>query len=195
MLDGATQLATLLFGLRAGGMWSDERGTNLLDTGAPYYDVYRTADDGWIAVGAVEPVFFERLVTTLGLRDDPACASPADRATWPAMRARFTEVFGMRTRDEWVKVFAGVDACVTPVLTPEEAAAHPHNQARGLYRENAGVLHPAVAPRFAHLGEDTAEAEVSAVSAVDILAALRAWGVPDSRLDELQASGSVEPGA
>src|SRR6266702_3079421 len=120
MVDGSALLTTFLYGMRAAGMWRDERGTNLLDGGAPFYDTYETADGQHVAVGALEPQFYAELLTRLGL-DGEDLPAQHDPAGWPVLRARFTEVFKQRTRAQWAAVFEGTDACVAPVLTPGEA--------------------------------------------------------------------------
>jgi len=147
MVEGTALLTTMLHGFRAAGLWAGERGENLLDSGAPFYDVYETADGRYVAVGALEPQFFAALLEGLGL--DPA-ALPAqhDRSGWPVMRERLAAAFRARTRDEWAAHFAGRDACVAPVLGPGEAPAHPHLRARGSFVEVAGIPVPAPAPRF-----------------------------------------------
>jgi alpha-methylacyl-CoA racemase len=147
MVDGSALLTSFIYGLRARGAWRDERGVNLLDGGAPFCDTYATADGKYVAVGALEPQFYAALLTGLGLAGGELPAQ-MDMGGWPVLRARFTEVFGQRTRDEWVAVFAGTDACVAPVLSPGEAPAHPHNVARGVFTEVGGVTQPAPAPRF-----------------------------------------------
>jgi crotonobetainyl-CoA:carnitine CoA-transferase CaiB-like acyl-CoA transferase len=147
MVDGSALLASFLYGLRAAGAWQDERGTNLLDGGAPFYDTYRTADGRHMAVGALEPKFYAELLARLGL--DPA-GLPAqyDRSGWPELRARLTEVFAGRTQAEWAAVFDGSDACVAPVVSPADAPDHPHNAARGTFVDVGGLIQPAPAPRF-----------------------------------------------
>ena len=147
MVDGASLLALSLAGYVAEGLWSLERGTNMLDSGAPFYDVYETADGRWVAVGAIEAPFYAALLAGLEL-DPAALPDPLDRERWPELRARLAERFRTRTRDEWERVFAGTDACVTPVLTFAEAPSHPHNAARGSYVELDGIPQPAPAPRF-----------------------------------------------
>ena len=147
MVDGAALLATFIYGLRAAGAWRDERGSNLLDGGAPFYDTYQTADGKFVAVGALEPKFYAELLARLGL--DPAeLPGQLDRDGWPALRGAFSARFAERTQDEWTEAFAGSDACVVPVLSMADAPGHPHNAARGTFTEVAGVTQPAPAPRF-----------------------------------------------
>ena len=144
--DGAAHLTTIVHGLTAAGLWRDERGVNMLDTGAPFYDVYATADGGHVAVGALEPQFFAQLVALLDLGDD--LPHQYDMARWPELRERLAAAFVTRTRQEWADVFEGTDACVAPVLSFAEAADHPHLRHRGTFTERGGIVQPAAAPRF-----------------------------------------------
>ncbi|HEU5302481.1 MAG TPA: CaiB/BaiF CoA-transferase family protein [Acidimicrobiia bacterium] len=146
MVDGAALMLTPFFSARASGSWGP-RGTNMLDSGAPWYDSYETSDGGWLAVGAIEPQFYAELLIGLGLADADL-PDQHDRDGWPALRARFASVIAGRTRDEWEAVFGGRDACVAPALSPVEAPNHPHNAARGTFLDLAGVPQPAPAPRF-----------------------------------------------
>jgi len=147
MVEGAAVLATLIYAQKAMGWWRSERGSNLLDSGAHFYEVYETSDGRYMAVGSIEPQFYALLLKGLGL-DPASLPQQLDRASWPSMKRRFADIFHTRTRDEWTHVFADTDACVTPVLTPEEAAQHPHSVARGAFRTSYGVLHPSGAPRL-----------------------------------------------
>ena len=147
MTDGSALLMSMIWGFRAMGRWSDARGTNLLDGGAPFYDTYATQDGKWIAVGAIEPVFYAALRRVLGL-EEALWDRQFDPAAWPAMRAALTERFLTRPRDAWVAAFARAGACVTPVLDYAEAAAHPHNGRRGTLTDADGVTQPAPAPRY-----------------------------------------------
>ncbi len=164
MVDGAALMMTPFFAARASGFWGP-RGTNMLDSGAPWYDSYETADGGWLAVGAIEPQFYAALLHGLGL-DDADLPDQHDRDGWPALRSRFAAVIATRTRDDWEQHFEGTDACVAPALSPVEAPQHPHNRARGTFLDIAGVPQPAPAPRFSgtpagtptaprHPGDDT----------------------------------------
>lgn len=147
MIDGSALLLSQMFSMMAWGMLRGERGTNVSDTGAHFYEVYETADGGFMAVGAIEPQFYDALCRHAEL--DPALFSnPYNPVKWPALKEELARVFKRKTRDEWEAIFAGVDACVTPVLSPQEAAKHPHLRARGVYVDEAGVLQPAPGPRF-----------------------------------------------
>jgi len=144
MVDSTAHLTTMFHGLLAAGAWTDRPGSNLLDGGAPFYGTYRTADGGWMAVGALEPAFYDDLVHRLGIET----ADRTDPSTWPVLRQRIADVFATRTRDEWTEEFADSDACVAPVLGLGEATRHPHLVARGTFVEHGGVVQPAPAPRF-----------------------------------------------
>ncbi|MEJ2870437.1 CaiB/BaiF CoA-transferase family protein [Actinomycetospora sp. OC33-EN08] len=147
MLDGVAVLGAKIQGLRAAGRYSDEPGTNDLDSGAPFYDTYRCADGRHLAVGALEPDFYAEFLKGLEV-DTSGWPDQDDRPRWPELRELIAGALATRTRDRWAAVYAGTDACVTPVLTFDEAAVDPHNIARGVYREVDGVLHPCPAPRF-----------------------------------------------
>jgi alpha-methylacyl-CoA racemase len=145
MVEGASLLAAMFSGFLAANQWSEERGTNPLDTGAPWYEVYETQDGKHVSVGAIEGRFYEELVERLGLENLPA---QHDRARWPELRSLFAATFRTKTRDEWCRVFEGSDACFAPVLSWSEARRDAHSAARGAYVDVAGVEQPAPAPRF-----------------------------------------------
>jgi alpha-methylacyl-CoA racemase len=147
MVDGSALLMAQFYGMTALGRWNDERGTNLLDTGAPFYDVYPSADGGFLSVGPLEPAFFAILLERLGI-DDIDVATQYDPRSWPALRLRLAAAFASRTRAASEELFAGVDGCVMPVLSMSEAPHHPHNVARGTFVTRDDVVQPAPAPRF-----------------------------------------------
>lgn len=189
MVDGAALLSTVVHGLRTTGHWRDDRGTNLLDTGAPFYDVYATADGGYMAVGSIEPQFYARLLATVGLDGDPLFVEQMDRSRWPAMKERLAAVFRNRTRAHWEGAFAEVDACVSPVLDLDEAAADPHNRARAAFVEVAGIRQPAPAPRFSRTpGEITAG---PAAPGEHTRSALVDWGISAAEVERLLAAGAL----
>jgi alpha-methylacyl-CoA racemase len=147
MVDGAALLATMFSGMLAAGSWREERGANLLDTGAPWYDCYATRDGGYVSIGAIEPKFYAELLARLGL--DPATLPKQhDRAGWPLLRERFAGAFATRSRDAWCAAFEGSDACFAPVLSFTESRRHPHVAARAGTIELGGIAQPAPAPRF-----------------------------------------------
>jgi alpha-methylacyl-CoA racemase len=188
MVDGSALLTSFIYGMRATGSWRDERGANLLDGGAPFYDTYATSDGGYVAVGALEPQFYAALLRGLGLTD-AGLPNQHDRAGWPELRKRFTEVFGSRTKAEWERVFAGTDACVAPVLNLAEAPAHPHALARNAFVDVEGVRQPAPAPRFGR----TAAAQPAAPPrpGADTDAVLAGLGLSAADVAELRARGAV----
>jgi alpha-methylacyl-CoA racemase len=184
MVDGVNTLLAMTYGFRSAGMWTDERGANLLDGGAPFYDTYRCADGGYIAVAALEPQFWAVVVETLGLQDPP---EQYDATRWPELRALLTDAFAARTRDAWAEVFADLDACVSPVLTVGEAAAHPHLAARDAIVEVDGVAQPAPSPRFSRTpGALTTPARPAGHDTRDTL---RDWGFADDEVTALEAGG------
>ncbi|MES2097833.1 MAG: CaiB/BaiF CoA-transferase family protein [Pseudomonadota bacterium] len=148
MTDGSALLMSMMWGFRATGMWGDERGTNMLDTGAAYYDTYETADGKFVSIGSIEPQFYALLRQTLGIASDPLFDAQHDRTQWPAQKARLTEIFKSKTRDAWCALMEGTDICFAPVLDWTEVADHPHNKARGTFIEVNGVVQPAPAPRY-----------------------------------------------
>ena len=184
MVDGASSLLAMTWGLRGAGAWELQRGSNLLDGGAPFYDTYLCADGGYVAVGALEPQFWAALVQTLGLDDLPA---QYDRLGWPVLRSRLTQTFALRTRDEWAVVFGDVDACVTPVLDLQEARAHPHLVARSTIVDVAGLPQPAPAPRFSR----TPAASPSPAQPPATRETLQDWGVGAADVEALIADGAV----
>jgi alpha-methylacyl-CoA racemase len=186
MIDGASLLSTMFWGLQAAGHWSDERGANVLDSGAPWYDTYETKDGGFVAIGAIEPKFYAELLRRLGL-DGVALPEQNDRSGWPALRERFAAAFRTRTRDEWRRVFEGSDACFAPVLTFREAAEHAHAAARKAYITLGNVTQPAPAPRFSR----TPGAALSAPPERGERGrdALNDWGFSAAEVERLAALG------
>ncbi|MFB9902645.1 CaiB/BaiF CoA transferase family protein [Allokutzneria oryzae] len=184
IVDGTAHLSAMIYGMVAAGGWRDRRGVNLLDTGAPFYDVYETSDGHHMAVGALEPQFYAEFTRLLDAGELPDRDDPA---TWPELRRRIAQTFAGRTRDEWTEVFGDSDACVAPVLGMTEAATHPHNVARGTFVAPGGVVQPAPAPRFSA----TPAPEVGAPSAPGshTRAVLTEWGLSD--VDELIESGAA----
>ena len=147
MVDGSAALMAMMWGFQALGIWG-EFGTNVLDTGAPFYDTYETADGKYISVGALEPQFYAELITRVGFADDVDLARQMDGSTFPEMREKFTVLFKTKTRDEWCEVLEHTDACFAPVLTMAEAVDHPHIKARNTVVHEYGLDQPAPAPRF-----------------------------------------------
>jgi len=189
MVDGAATLMSMFHGFTAMGIWTEERGTNLLDTGAHFYDVYETADAKYVSIGSIEPQFYAELLRLTGLEGDAEFASQHNRANWPALKVRLAEVFRTKTRDEWTAIMEGTDVCFAPVLSLSEAPKHPHMAERGTFTEVAGVVQPAPAPRFsrtpgeitrpaAHPGQHTTEALVD-------------WGFDGGEVTKLRETGAI----
>ncbi len=186
MVDGATSLITMVYGMLNAGLWRDERAANLLDGGAPFYDTYACADGRFVAVGALEPQFYAALLDGLGL------AFPEgqyDTAAWPVHREAIAAAFATRTRDEWAEHFAGTDACVAPVLGLTEAPSHPHLRARGVFVDGPTGPVPRVAPRFSDT--PTAAPGPERVPGADTSAYLRAHGFAAGEVEALLASGAI----
>ena len=187
MVDGASSLMSIFFGMAAAGRWdSSERAANLLDGGAPFYDTYATADGRWVSIGALEPKFFAELVQRIGL-DAGFIARQYDRRCWAEMRAAIGALILARTRDEWCALLEGSDACFAPVLSLAEVGQHPHAQARQAYTEVGGVLQPAPAPRFSRSRPDQPSPAVPA--GTHTLAVLAELGFRDAEVAALQAAG------
>jgi alpha-methylacyl-CoA racemase len=189
MIDGAALLGTMFYAFRNMQLWSEERGTNVLDTGAHFYEVYATKDAKYIAVGAIEPQFSAALLARLGLVDDPRFQVQLDRDGWPAMKRGFEAVFKERTRDEWTQIFEGSDACVAPVLSALEAPSHPHHAARGTFTTVAGALQPSPAPRFSRTPARIARPPAAPGAHTDEV--LRDWGFDAPEVSELRARGAI----
>lgn len=188
MVDGAAYLSSAIHGMSALGLWNEERGTNILDSGAPWYDTYETSDGKFIAIGPVEQRFFRELLSRLEI--DPATfPGQFDRARWPKMREQLSQVFKRKSRDEWCAIMNGSDACFAPVLTMSEAPSHPHNQARGTFIEIEGVVQPAPAPRFSRSKTPTPHAPNAIGANAD--ANLGNWGFTPQDIAALRKAGAL----
>jgi alpha-methylacyl-CoA racemase len=188
IVDGTAHLSAMYWGLLESGSFTEERGANLLDGGAPFYDIYETADGRHLAVGALEPKFFATFIQLLGVEDE--CPDQHDTARYPEMRRLFGERIASRPMAEWAEVFDGTDACVTAVLRPREAVRHPQNAARGTFFERDGRTEPAPAPRFSRTATRVG-LPPSRVGA-GTREALKSWGIED--VESLIASGAAVQG-
>jgi|TARA_B100002052_G_scaffold83595_1_gene76757 alpha-methylacyl-CoA racemase len=188
MTDGSALLATMIHTFLSMGVWGD-RGTNMLDTGAPFYDVYECADGEYISLGSIEPQFYAELLRITGL-DQEELPKQMDRSQWPKMKEKIAETIRTKSRDQWVELMEGTDVCFAPVLSPSEAYAHPHNVERETFIEVAGVKQPAPAPRFSrtpgaidgpppHPGEHTEEV-------------LSSWGFSENEIQNLRKIDAVK---
>ncbi len=188
MTDGAASLMTIFYGIKAIGFWKDERGVNMLDTGAHFYDVYETKDGKYVSIGSIEPQFYALLLKHTGLAGE-TLPSQFDRDEWPALKERVAGIIRTKTRDEWCAIMENTDVCFAPVLSMSEAPHHPHNVARGTFTEVKGIVQPAPAPRFsrtpgaiqrppAHPGQHTDEA-------------LADWGFSAAEIATLRESKAI----
>lgn len=189
MVDGAALLMSAFYGVHAMGMWPGGRGENLLDGGAPFYGVYETSDGKYVAVGCIEPKFWADLMTRLGLADE-GLPAPMNPATWPVLRARLSEVFAQRTRDEWTELLEGTDTCFAPVLSMAEAPEHPHLSAREVFVQVGEMMQPAPAPRFSRTPLDRPSPAPKAGQDTD--SALADWGITQTKIDALRDGGLIK---
>ena len=178
MVDGAASLMAMFYGLTAAGRWTDHRGQNILDTGAPWYDVYETKDGKYFAIGAIETKFFAVLADRIGLTEEDR-KRQYDVGYWPTLKARITDIMKTKTRDEWSAILEGTDACATPVLSIAEAPSHPHMAARKTFENRAGVVQPAAAPRFARAGAPTVAPPPESGAQTQELLALAGYSEPE----------------
>jgi alpha-methylacyl-CoA racemase len=189
MIDGASVLSTVIHSQLAAGRWEEQRGVNLLDSGAPFYDAYECSDGRYVALGAIEPKFYAKFASASGLAMQPDLPAQYDRDSWPELRRRIGALFKTRSRDEWCALLDGEDSCLTPVLDLSEAPTHPHNAARATFVTPDGVVQPAPAPRFSRTpgaiqhppvrpGENTGQV-------------LSQWGFKESEILRLRASGAI----
>jgi len=188
MVDGAAVLTTMFHAFRAMGIWEDERGSNMLDTGAHFYDVYETADGKYVSIGSIEPQFYAELLRLTGLEGEEL-PWQHDKGEWPALKERLAGIFRSKTRDEWCALMEGTDVCFAPVLSLAEAPQHPHNVHRGTFVELDGVVQPSPAPRFSatpavvqrppsHAGQHTDEV-------------LADWGLDADRIAKLRETAAI----
>ena len=190
MVDGAALLTTMFHGMRAEGLWSDDYGSNVLDLGSPFYNVYETADGRYVTIACGEPKFYAELVRILGLEED-LLEQQADPATWPEGRARLAAVFRAKTRDEWCELLEGTDTCFAPVLGLWEAPEHPHNRSRQTFIGVDGVVQPAPAPRFSRTPTTLRSIDGSTEETSDFLAG---WGCSREEINALgRADGRSNP--
>jgi alpha-methylacyl-CoA racemase len=186
MTDGAASLMTMFYGMTAMGIWKDERGSNMLDGGAHFYDTYETRDGKYVSIGSIEPQFYKELMEKTGI-DDPAFAAQMDRSAWPTLKEKLAAKIRTKTRDEWDAIMSGSDVCYAPVLSLAEAPKHPHNVARKTFVELDGVVQPAPAPRFSR----TAPEVQGPPRAADNVASLEAWGFSADEVAKLKAAGAI----
>ncbi len=190
MSDGAASLMAMFYGMKATGMWKDERRSNLLDGGAHFYDTYQCSDGKWVSVGSIEPQFYALLLEKAGV-NDPDFQRQMDRGIWPQLREKLAHIFAQKTQAEWTELMAATDVCFAPVLTLDEAPKHPHNAARQTFVEVAGVTQPAPAPRFSAT-PGAIQGPPAAIGAHD-REALSDWGFSAGEIDALAGAGAIAP--
>ena len=188
MVDGSAILMTMMWGFKALGIWGDF-GTNVLDTGAPFYDTYETADGKFVSLGALEPQFYAELIARLELTDTVDTTRQMDQSSWPELRETFTNLFKTKTRDEWNAILGETDACFAPVLTMAEAVDHPHLQARSTIVEDNGLPQPAPAPRFSRTPGAISRPPAWPGQHTDEV--LADWGFAADRIASLRESGAI----
>jgi alpha-methylacyl-CoA racemase len=188
MVEGSALLSTLMWGLRAMGVWSDEAGVNMLDSGAHFYEIYETADGEYMALGAIEPQFYAEFLRLSGL-DQEELPAQFDRERWPELKERFAAVFRTKTRAEWAGIMEAAETCCTPILNWSEAPEHHHNRARGAFVERDGVMQPAPAPRFSRTPAEIRRSPSAAGQDTD--AALAEWGFAAEEVGRLRGAGAV----
>lgn len=189
MVDGAALLMAMMYSFKGMGLWRDAAGYNLLDGGAHFYDTYECADGKWLSVAPIEPQFYAEFRRLTGLDADPVLDTQMDAKGWPALKERVAAALKTRTRDEWMAVFEGTDACVAPVLSMTEAPAHPHMAARGVFAENGGVMQPNPAPRYGDGAPETPPMMTRGQN--DTRAVLESLGIDAARIEALAAERAI----
>jgi len=188
MSDGAASLMAMFYGMKAAGIWKEERRTNLLDGGAHFYDTYQCSDGRWISIGSIEPQFYALLLEKTGI-NDPDFQRQHDRGIWPDLREKLAHVIAQKSREEWTEIMGGTDVCFAPILDLDEAPKHPHNAARQTFVEVAGVTQPAPAPRFSAT-PGAIQGPPPAIGAHD-REALSDWGFSDGEIGALKTAGAL----
>jgi alpha-methylacyl-CoA racemase len=190
MVDGTAVLMTMFWSMQAAGIFDEQnRGTNLLDTGAHFYDVYECSDGRYISIGSIEPQFYAELMRLTGLEGDDQFARQMDATQWPELKVRIAELFKTKTCDEWCELMEMTDVCFAPVLTMSEAAQHPHNVERETFIELGGIVQPAPAPRFSRTASEVTQ--LPAHAGQHTREVLADWGVDAARIGQLIESGAV----
>ena len=188
MVDGTAVLMSMIYGMHAIGLWDVEKGRNIIDGGSHFYDAYETADGKYISIGSIEPQFYAELLRLTGLEGEEL-PHQMDRDQWPALKERVAGIFKQKTRDEWCEIMEGTDVCFAPVLTFEEAPHHPHNAARQVFTDVAGVTQPAPAPRFSRTPGEISRPP--SAPGADTDEALTDWGLSDSEIAKLRSAGAI----
>ena len=188
MIDGSAALMAIIYGLKGMGIWGSDRGTNMLDGGAHFYDAYECADGKWISVGSIEPQFYALLLEKCVITD-PNFQNQMDRDNWPQLKTKIVEIFKSKSRDEWCELMEGSDVCFAPVLSLDEAPEHPHNKSRETFIEIDGVVQPAPAPRFSRTPTGRPEPPPKAGEHTDQV--LAAWGFSEEEIADLKSKQAI----
>ncbi|WP_374658938.1 CaiB/BaiF CoA transferase family protein [Phenylobacterium sp.] len=188
MSDGAASLMAMFYGFKAGGIWKEQRRSNLLDGGAHFYDTYQCSDGKWVSIGSIEPQFYALLLEKTGI-NDPDFSAQMDRGRWDSLREKLAHVIAQKTQDEWTQIMGATDVCFAPVLDLDEAPKHPHNAARQTFLDVEGVIQPAPAPRFSAT-PGAIQGPPPAIGAHD-RQALGDWGFSTAEIDALQSAGAL----
>ena len=190
MTDGTAVLSSVVWGLHADGLWEDERGVNLLDSGAHFYDSYETKDGKFVSIGSIEPKFYALLIEKADLSEDTDFEAQLDKTQWPALSKKLTAIFKTKTRDKWCELMEGTDVCFAPVLSLSEAPQHPHNVARNTFLEVGGIVQPAPAPRFSVTKAETPRRSPQVGDDTDSI--LEAIGRDRAQIEALKSRGVVQ---
>lgn len=188
MTDGSAALMAIIFGLKAMGVWTNNKGTNMLDGGAHFYDAYECSDGKWVSIGSIEPQFYALLLEKTGITDDQFKAQ-MDRDAWPELKKKLADVIKTKTRDQWCEIMEGSDVCFAPILDLDEAPKHPHNTARKSFVEIEGVTQPAPAPRFSRTASDTPKGPPKAGQHTDEV--LQEFGFSGEEIEKLRNAAAV----
>lgn len=188
MTDGSAALMAIIYGLKGGGVWTNDRGSNMLDTGAHFYDTYECADGKWISIGSIEPQFYALLLEKAELTD-PEFQKQHEREVWPSLKEKIGKVFKQKTRDQWCAIMEGTDICFAPVLDLDEAPEHPHNKERGTFIDIGGIVQPAPAPRFNRTQNDTPSPPPKAGQHTEEV--LTNWGFSAGEVSTLKEQGAI----
>ncbi len=191
MTDGSALLMAMMYGLKSARRWSNERGTNMLDSGAHFYDVYQCADEKWVAIGSIEPQFYRLLLEKTGI-EDTDFQSQMDASLWPRLKEKLALLIKTKTRDEWCELMEGSDVCFAPVLDMDEAPRHSHNRERSTFIEIDGVTQPAPAPRFSRTSPETPTPPDRVGQHTQEV--LSEWGLSASEIEELKSKGAIRWG-
>ena len=189
MTDGTAALTAMMWGLHADGLWEDERGVNLLDSGAHFYDSYETSDGKYVSIGSIEPKFYALLLEKTGLTDNPDFAAQYDKSKWPDLSEKLTAIFKTKTRDAWCEIMEGTDVCFAPVLSMTEAPHHPHNAARKTFIDVGGTLQPAPAPRFSVT--TTQPPKLAPQAGSNTVEILKELGHDDTQIEQILSNGTA----